>query len=246
MKRNGLVCSLALALSLLGISTLGNQHVQASEVKSKRMSIYDSLTQTFTQRKGGINDNLLNSKLGLFIKKKIIEDGELKDFFEWAEYIEQDKKFTSYYEGLGTAIFRTQMLDALNSVCIEKVREGIEKEKYRKLNNLLKKIDKASKNVSGELEKTAKIYKVLSEELPERLETNGLQSITKVLERKGGDCNDLAPTYKVVFEHYGIDCKMVYGTVNEGHVWLRINLGGYTFDLDPTWYSEFVPLEPRI
>ena len=42
-----------------------------------------------------------------------------------------------------------------------------------------------------------------------------------------------------------IDGKIPSIEENTLHTWLQVNIHGTRFDLDPTWYGRFMPLNPR-
>ncbi|GEM_PF-3369606 len=62
-----------------------------------------------------------------------------------------------------------------------------------------------------------------------------------------GECRHMASILQESFEDLGITSELVMSVT---HVWVRVTLkdpryAGTTFDLDPTWYAQPIPLAPR-
>ncbi|MFH1391538.1 MAG: transglutaminase domain-containing protein [Candidatus Diapherotrites archaeon] len=103
-----------------------------------------------------------------------------------------------------------------------------------------------------QIEQIKKIYGLVSEALPNyRSDPEGKECLTfeQALQRKEGICREQAALLKTALQRKGIDAQMAFSSK---HAWVRVTIhqpgsacDGWTIDLDPTWYKEFVPLNVR-
>jgi len=244
-----------IALSL-AFGMMFNANCTLITQKPKKMEVYNQEKDELIQREKGLAENVLkvlkDSKKP-FLELYSVEDKDMLDFYERAEYDEQNTKFTPASQEvtlLGNAMSMKRVCE--NLILFQKLKSGEEQNpKYDKIKEFLSLTDSVCKNVKG-IEKVVMLYTLLSDTFDKRERTKNIsRSLTELFEHKGGDCNDLTPAYSSFFQYYGINCSQPIGNVESkeasgGHIWLRVKVDGLTFDLDPTWYLLFAPLEPRL
>jgi len=259
--------TLPLALMIFGASILGYSAI-ALKPKPERMPIFSQENRSFIQRKGGIDEKVLSSGVYETCKKHASEE-KLKKSLEEAEAIEQKTEFLSLEDyrnkedenrqkkdphnwtpsnAYGLSELMTEISLNENRTLLRGLDSKEEKE-HEPVKRLISKMDSLSQNTQNDMEKLVTIYNFLSEQLKPK-DRKGSLTILQLLKDGNGNCNDLSPSYCAVLEHYGIKCELKMGVLKyegkeEGHAWLRVNIDGHVFDLDPTWYKGFVPLEPR-
>lgn len=97
-----------------------------------------------------------------------------------------------------------------------------------------------------ELGKIKSIYEQITTRVARYAEPSGDKPSSCLLENMG-ECRHMATILQESMEEYGITSELV---VAPGHAWVRVTLSdpqyaGITFDLDPTWYAQPIPLAPR-
>lgn len=109
------------------------------------------------------------------------------------------------------------------------------------------------------LETIQEIYLLVTEAVPNFPESadapgavpedlTGTPIFEEMLQMKTGYCRDQASLLNAALKKVGFDSRTVSG---DEHVWVRISTYSYDldkyveFDLDPTWYKDFVALQPR-
>jgi len=104
----------------------------------------------------------------------------------------------------------------------------------------------------SEMEKISRIYQLTTEAVPnygtpgsDTVNLNIHSTFEEILSSKGGICRDQAALLNAALKKQGIDSRMVTNQ-NHDHMWVRVHTStGEEFDLDPTWYKDFVKLKPR-
>ena len=72
---------------------------------------------------------------------------------------------------------------------------------------------------------------------------NNFRNSEEVLRDGKGVCRDQAVLLSSALKRHGIDAELIN---TQTHIWVRVaDENGRIFDLDPTWYETFIPLEPR-
>ncbi|MCX6750452.1 MAG: hypothetical protein NTZ83_03270 [Candidatus Pacearchaeota archaeon] len=196
---------------------------KAQQIEVEPVAVYDSKLGLFTSHGGGINENFFNSS-----PDKEYREPDFIDYCQRVDNQEHRIKFRALekYEGAISEIltFKT---------AIENM-------------NLINETDS---------------YNLLSEKIislyikPGKVTEEGALPLKKLVEEGVlGDCNDVSASYYSLFNYYHIPCYLVSGGVRDNkeeglHIWLRtsakINGKEIEFELDPTWYGDFVPLDIR-
>jgi hypothetical protein len=126
-----------------------------------------------------------------------------------------------------------------------------EHKEYIPLKMLLSGMDKIYYGDNSGLVKLKEYCGLISEYIRSgklTLESSGLVYLTN---NNLGDCNDLTPAYFALLTYYGFKVDMPLSVVDVNsdislHTWLNVKMDDLEFDLDPTWYRIFVPLDPRL
>ncbi|MDP3940972.1 MAG: hypothetical protein Q8Q49_01545 [bacterium] len=97
-----------------------------------------------------------------------------------------------------------------------------------------------------ELGKIKSMYEQITTRVAQYAEPSGDKPSSCLIENMG-ECRHMATILQESMEEYGINSELV---VAPGHAWVRVTLSdpryaGITFDLDPTWYAQPIPLAPR-
>jgi hypothetical protein len=108
-------------------------------------------------------------------------------------------------------------------------------------------------NTDSESEKIIEIYNIVAEAIPnygtpnsEILNLDENSTFEEVLSTGTGICRDQAAILNTAFHKHNINSWVVFEEGGE-HVWVRVKtFDGEEFDLDPTWYKDFVKLDRRI
>lgn len=97
------------------------------------------------------------------------------------------------------------------------------------------------------------IIKDIYEQITSRIARYGIptdDSPANCLKENTGQCRHMATILQESLEDYGIKSEQIFSTT---HTWVRVTLSdpkyagsiAETFDLDPTWYAQPIPLPPR-
>lgn len=105
---------------------------------------------------------------------------------------------------------------------------------------------KLQSNAGTELGKIKDIYEQITSTVARYAEPSGDKPSSCLLENTGM-CRHMAIILQESMEEYGIVSELV---ISPKHAWVRVTLSdpryaGTTFDLDPTWYANPIPLAPR-
>lgn len=111
-------------------------------------------------------------------------------------------------------------------------------------------------NVSGtEMEKISQIYQLTADAVPNYgapgtnvADLTKLSTFEEVLSCGTGICRDQAGLLNDALKRNGINSRLVPGQVEKpgDHIWVRVKTStGEEFDLDSTWYKDFIKLLPR-
>jgi hypothetical protein len=173
-------------------------------------------------------------------------------------------EYTNNYHGAFadqnvTVLHNLFLIDALeaDSVYYPANQETVKFDKilhkdYIPLKKLLRNLKKISKTKDSNLEKFIKQYNLVAKTIKAGKITDASEGLFYLTTGNLGDCSDLTPAYYTLLKrYYDFDMKMVFSKVpsekeNPLHTWLNVTIDGSNFDLDPTWYPFFVPLNPRL
>ena len=120
--------------------------------------------------------------------------------------------------------------------------------KYISLKNLLNELNLIYEKDSSHSYKSLKeMYFLIGKNIIPNEEITDLP-IQEIISGKGGVCRDIVSTYYPLLDYYGFDAGFKFGISNKIlHTWLSMNLNGDYFELDPSWYSNYmIPLEKRL
>jgi len=127
-------------------------------------------------------------------------------------------------------------------------------EKYQPLKKLLDKLEKTahSPNLTP-AQKLEQYYLQVADLVPYREGTEEARKIEEVISETKDpvDCNDISSTYFALLAYMGVKSQINFGDiVVEGksrgyHAWLTVFQKGGNIDLDPYWYTTFIPLMTR-
>jgi hypothetical protein len=227
---------------------------KTQQIDIEPAAVYDSKTGVFTKHSGGINENFLNSS-----QDERYKEPDFIDYFQRVDNQEHRIKFRALeeYEGaiseiltFKTAIENINLIDEEDSPHLSSGKEN------KSLEELLKKCDRIYRTTEeGSIERIEKMYEVISLYIKPGKVTEDALSLKELVEEGVlGDCNDVSSSYYSLFNYYHIPCFIVSGGVRDNkeeglHVWLRtyakINGKEIKFEIDPTWYGTFVPLDTR-
>lgn len=238
-----LLACISAGLAFVAIGYLQNLR----DPKKPSFPVYDFKLKQFIQRKRGVNETVLNSLDLEYRTRKML------DYYKQVENQEQSLEFiplkNKYECGLSGALTVLTMIKNLE--CIETIdKEGNVGDEYKPLKELLIKCNEIHENTEQDsLERVIKIYKTISEYVkPGELNLESV-SIVDLVNGRLGDCNDLSPAYFALFNYYHINCHIILGkTTDSGrilHAWLYVKTSKSCFELDPTWYEYFTPLDTR-
>lgn len=98
-----------------------------------------------------------------------------------------------------------------------------------------------------ELGKIKSIYNYITKTVTRYGAPAGGESASYCLTEGVGECRHMATVLQESLEKAGVTSSLV---LSPNHVWVRVTLtdpeyAGITFDLDPTWYQQPIPLPPR-
>lgn len=105
---------------------------------------------------------------------------------------------------------------------------------------------KLQSNAPSELGKIKDVYEQITSKVA-RYGPPSKERASSCLLEGVGECRHMASILQESFEDLGITSELVMSVT---HVWVRVTLkdpryAGTTFDLDPTWYAQPIPLAPR-
>ncbi|MBI4130404.1 hypothetical protein HY468_03750 [Candidatus Roizmanbacteria bacterium] len=104
---------------------------------------------------------------------------------------------------------------------------------------------KLTSNATTELGRIKDIYEQITSRVA-RFGRPSVDSPATCLLENTGQCRHMATILRESLKDYGIATELV---LSPTHVWVRVTLSGTyagtTFDLDPTWYAQPIPLAPR-
>jgi hypothetical protein len=112
---------------------------------------------------------------------------------------------------------------------------------YNTYNNTIDYVENLSGGASSE--NIENIYNEVESELPaNNTPTTMSQSMAQALENGVGVCRNQATLLAEALAQGGYDSSIVF---TQEHMWVRVDYGGQTFDLDPNLYQTYIQLPPR-
>jgi len=250
-KKSVSAVAIALGISMFGY---GCNLFDSKKQKVEFAEVYDKENKQYLAKEGGIDEIILNGEIDSNIKE-FFKSKDVIDLYEKIDYYERELEIEPL-DGVAYSISKleTDLVLLINTVDVLESRSRLlTGEPETSLDEMLSDIRGVAFSDESEITKLIIIYSSISEHVQAGENTPRAIPLTEILETsKKGDCNDIAPAYAAIFSAYGFESELVYGIfekseINEegGHVWIRMNVDGHTFDLDPTWYPVFTPLEPR-
>ncbi|MBI4067315.1 hypothetical protein HY407_02935 [Candidatus Gottesmanbacteria bacterium] len=104
---------------------------------------------------------------------------------------------------------------------------------------------KLTSTATTELGRIKDVYEQITSRVA-RFGAPSVDSPATCLLENTGQCRHMATILRESLKDYGITSELV---LSPTHVWVRVTLSGpyagTTFDLDPTWYAQPIPLAPR-
>lgn len=259
--RKTLGAGLVVSLISFGIGCSRNNHSNNTPPKKDKVEIavavepkkfqdvFDSKTQTFNQLDGGIDEKYLTKFLA----------GDSKDnhsilFYQKVDERERSHKFIplekfegsiSNIESLITAIDNFKLIKK-----VDRAKLSALPKEHIPLKVLLNKLNRINRKRISRQEKVRRLHDTISDSIESGEETSESVSLEKLVQGVKGDCNDLSPAFFSLLNYYGIKTYLRCGKViekgEEGlHEWVGVEIDNVYFDLDPTWYGTFCPLEDR-
>jgi len=226
---------------------------KAQQITVEPVPVYNSDSRLFTKYSGGINENFLNSS-----SDEKDREPDLIDFYQKVDDQEHKIRFRPLeeYEGIISTILTLHTAIENMNLISKRDSSYIPKKEKTSLDGLLEKCDKIYETTEeGGIERVEKMYEIISLYIKPGKLTDDALSLNELVEEGAlGDCNDVSSSYYSLFNYYHIPCYFVSGGVRDNredglHVWLRtsakINEKEIEFELDPTWYGDFVPLDTR-
>lgn len=254
------LCALILPLTigLVGCVKDDNKNSGAKEeivyVENKPLihtpEVFNKETNKFNQLEGGISEDCLNQ----YINSSSTGDNTI-EYYQKVDEQERKLKFIKRgkYEGglsnietLLTAIENMKLISEIDKTNITQL-----KEEYVPLKKIIMELNKIDDKKISQLKKAEEMIEIISQSVESGKETRESVGIEKLVNGELGDCNDLSPTYFAILNYYGIKAYMRSAAITEEnkkiglHAWININVDDISFDLDPTWYEGFCPLEDR-
>ena len=223
--------------------------------------VYDSKYDVFIDRKGGVDEEILNEYCKEYKNANDIEVVQLCDNCE-----RQTLFFNPTKDSVLTDITQNNT-EMINSIMIDAIlcdsvynfqtnstvpfRRSIHKE-YIPLKKLVDGMEKIYYNHDDKIMKLKESYNLISTYIQSgEITKDRSMNILYLTNNNMGDCNDLTPAYTALLRYYGFDVKMpvsfvTLDTLTALHTWLQVKIDDKVFDLDPTWHTTFMPLNPRL
>lgn len=208
--------------------------------------VFDFKNQTFNQLEGGIDEK--------YLSKFLAGENAVILFYQKVDEQERNHKFIPLEEFEGSISVIESLITSIDDFkLIKKVDQtklsALPKE-HIPFKILLNKLNRIHLKKISRQEKVRLFYDAISAEVQSGEETPESVSLEKLVQGVKGDCNDLSPAFFSLLNYYGIETYLRYGKVidkeGEGlHEWISVKTDGIHFDLDPTWYGSFCPLEDR-
>ncbi|MFH0831445.1 MAG: hypothetical protein V1886_01085 [archaeon] len=211
--------------------------------------IFDYKNQTFYKLSGGIDEGYL----GKFLTEEKMNNSTLS-FYQKVDEQERELEFHCLQDFEGSISQIESLITAINNLKL--IREGDRaniyklKEEYIPLKVLLDKLNRVYHKKLAQQTKLKELYEIISAEVKSGEATHESLPLEKLVQGAKGDCNDLSPAFFSLLNYYGIKtylrCGKVIDKGEEGlHEWISVEIDNTLFDLDPTWYGSFCPLEDR-
>ncbi|MGV8086767.1 MAG: hypothetical protein ACP5N1_03995 [Candidatus Woesearchaeota archaeon] len=221
------------------------------EKKSPWDKVYDSTTAKFITRKDGISEEFLNK-----INSERYTQSDYLNYFKFVDSLENIGTWDSLAASeAGISELCTLVTTIHNFHMISKVDNSSKDTLNLSLipmKEFILSLDSIYYQNLNDSEKIRKMYNLLTDKIVSGKLTSGSVCIEHLVNGQLGDCNDVVPAFYSVLTYYGFDVYMRFGKSKDDqgkvlgyHAWLGIDLKEGYADLDPTWYSAFVPLENR-
>ncbi len=121
------------------------------------------------------------------------------------------------------------------------------------------KVDEVKDRRLNKEETIKEIYNLVTTAVPKYGDIDTFFTFEEILTNGNGVCRDQALLLNTALQKAGIDSEIVAGNTimrrdllkesprkpKVDHVWVRVNVEGLSFDLDPTWYKDYIKLPPR-
>ena len=205
--------------------------------------IYNRLTEEFIKKEKGISEDVINKNIK-YLDKKDVWIYHLVDSTESNSKFACENKMTGLLSGLEINMFHNFCtVHEVDSLSLKDL-----KPEYISLKNLLNELNLIYEKDSSHSYKSLKeMYFLIGKNIIPNEEITDLP-IQEIISGKGGVCRDIVSTYYPLLDYYGFDAGFKFGISNKIlHTWLSMNLNGDYFELDPSWYSNYmIPLEKRL
>jgi hypothetical protein len=252
--RNALYSSLAVPLIFYGCSNnqkTSDEKKQGVETTNKVMilktpppEIYDTKTEMFLEKKGGIDEKVINEYIKYFDKSDA-------PFYKTVDSVEETSKFYETKENDGILSELGMYVNMIHNFRIIKEADEAKiedlKKEYAPLKKLLIRLDRIhEKDPRDNYEEFEKMYDLIGRDVDPSYKKTDI-GVEEVISGKGGVCRDIVAAYYPLLAYYGFDVSFKEGGIGKAlHVWLHARIKDKEFDLDPTWYAPMIPLEDRI
>lgn len=237
-KKGFLIGSLVLAFSITP---------SKAKLPSTNPLVYDQEKKAYKVLEGGVAEGCLQDK--------VYHEWAMINYLQRIDSVERAYSFSelgiltaekSKIETMKTKVHNFELIAKIDQSSIEEIAP-----EYMQLKEMLIICNFAvAQTERGSINQAALLYNTVTSYVHPGQKTNGSVHIEDILNGQLSDCNDVAPALDAILKYYGFGPELVFGWAEKGeskeaHAWIRVKAEGQTFDLDPTWYSNFVPLGDR-